>query len=193
MSKIDPYTGKNVTRIDTPGRYVENKSIVIKIKNQEFVSSVNGTKYHMAYKIAYKGHFGEEWKENYFESQCTMTRYLSKGFPKASNSDYTVLRIPADYSHGVRLDVKVQAYIGHEAVITVKDYVPGHAFPIPAGSHDEDGIIFGTAGDWSEIQTITINFPPSAEQIILPVAPILIPIAVYLVGIIYIIKRKSQS
>ena len=94
-SEIDQYTGKNVTTIDKPGRHVENKSIVITIKNQEFASSVNGTKYYMAYNIAIKGHYGDKWKKVTDITRCTIEEYLSAGFPKASNSDYTVLYIPA--------------------------------------------------------------------------------------------------
>jgi hypothetical protein len=56
-----------------------------------------------------------------------------------------------------QLDVKVQAYIGHESVITVIDWLEGHGVPCMIGSHEEDGIMFDTAGNWSHIQTVTIN------------------------------------
>ena len=203
---IDQYTGKNVT--DKPGHTVENKYIVITIKNPAFASSVNGKKYYMAYNVAVKGHFGEEWKGLDFTSKCTMTEYLSEDFPRASDSDYTILRVRANnYPTDTQLDVKVQAYIGHEVVIQVTDYFADRL--IPMGSHDEDGIRFDTKGDWSEIQTITINVNAPTSEIhivdvptsetcqinflILVGALILIPIAAGLGLLIYLNRRKRSN
>jgi hypothetical protein len=53
---IDSYTGKNVTIAE--GGHVENKSIVVTIKNQPS----SGDLY---YNVRYKGHFEESWTELY--------------------------------------------------------------------------------------------------------------------------------
>ena len=92
-------------------------------------------------------------------------------------------------------------------MVPVTTYLPSD-YPfiaIPAfGSGD--GIIFDTPGDWSEIQTITINVPtsdipssdvPTSEidqiTLILTGAFILIPIAAGLGLLIYIGKRKLSD
>lgn len=155
--KIDKYTGENVTV--EQGHTVERVSIYVKIKNQPFASYGNGTRYYMAYNTAYKGHFGEEWESLDFDRTRTMKSYRSDDFPKPSNSEYTVLRVCSsrNFPENTQLDIKVQALIGHEAVIHIIDYLPDHCFPVYAGEHDEDGIIFDTAGEWSDIQTVTVN------------------------------------
>jgi hypothetical protein len=159
-SEIDQYTGKNVTAIDKSGYHVENKSLVLTIKNQEFPAYVNGTKYYMAYNVAIKGHYGDKWKKVISLTKCTIEEYLSAGFPKASNSDYTVLYIPADYPADAQVDVKVQAYLGQESMVPVTTYLPSDSpFIVIPDFGSGDGIIFDTPGDWSEIQTITINVP----------------------------------
>ena len=194
---IDQYTGKNVT--DQPGYTVENKSIVVTIKNQEirYSSFYDGTKYYMAYEVAVKGHYGEAWKILHFDRTCPITEYLSEDFPKASNSDYTVLYVPVDnYPVDAQLDVKLQAYIGHEAVVQVIDRPAGLFGYVPADTHDEDGIKFDTAGEWSEIQTITLNTPhPETDQLnlILTGVLIMIPIVAGLGLLIYISKRKHSN
>jgi hypothetical protein len=213
--EIDQYTGKNVT--DKAGYVQENKSLIITIKNQAFSSSFNGTKYYLAYNVGVKGHFGDEWKGLDFKSRCTMKYYLSEGYPRASNSDYTRLYVPANnYPADTQLDVKVQAYMGHGAVLHIIDYLEGHIIPIPTGEHDEDGIIFDEASDWSEIQTITINKSTSktnpktpsqsetepAQQdtepetaqltLIVAVALISIPVAAGLGLLIYLTRKQKR-
>jgi hypothetical protein len=77
---IDPYTGQNVTN---PSYYVANKTIIVSIKNQPFVStydSSGGWNTSLFYNIRIKGHFTENWTN----------LYLVDGLPVKSNSDYTV-------------------------------------------------------------------------------------------------------
>ena len=192
-SEIDQYTGKNVTVMDKSGRYVENKSIVITIKNQEFPSSVNGTKYYMAYNVVVKGHYGDKWKKVTDLTGCTIEEYLSAGFPKASNSDYTVLYIPADYPADARLDVKVQAYIGQEGMVPVTTYLPSDypfiAIPVFGSG---DGIIFDTPGDWSETQTITIGENTHIGTTEIPEFPLwtVLPFVLTITLFSIIVKRK---
>ncbi len=200
--KIDPYTGKNVT--DKSGYTVENKSIVITIKNQVPTYFFNGAKCYVAYNIAVKGHFEEEWRGLSFPSECTLTKYFSEGFTRESDSDYTVVYCPVNnYPMDAQVDVKVQAYVGRKAVIKVAPPDWGRFYaPIPESLLlDEDGIIFGTAGDWSKTQTITVNpHAPIIDQLNLMfnVALILTPIILGIVlaaglGILIHNKRKHSS
>ncbi len=201
--ETDPYTGEKV--VDRQGYIVENKSLVVTIKNQAFVSSVNGTKYYMYYNVEYRGHFGGGWEGADFREEFTMEEFLSDGFPRASDSDYTVLYFRANkYPDNGQLDVIVQARIGYEAVIQVTDYDGGGAMWFPVGSHDEDGVIFDATSDWSEIQTITINTNKKPTQpnftiteeldllnIILIGVLILIPLFACLGLLIYLQRKHS--
>ena len=56
----DKYTGENITH---PGYPVENKTIAIIIKNQHFMSSLNGETYRLFYNVRTKGHFETTWIE----------------------------------------------------------------------------------------------------------------------------------
>ena len=156
--KIDPYTGKQV--VDKTGYHVKNESIVITIKNPDFVSSVNGTNYYLAYNVREKGHFETEWNKVYLTTECTLSKYNSEEFPKASNSTYTVLSISAQkYPSEARVDVQVQAIVGYASQVYVLEYMPDHPLAPPIGGHYEEGVTFDTAGDWGKIQTITGKVP----------------------------------
>lgn len=193
---IDPYTGKNV--VDKQGYHVENESIVIKIKNQDFSSYVNNTKYYMAYNVRVKGHFGDEWEELYSLTQCTMSKYLSEKFPKASDSDYTFLSVSANYPPDAKVDFQVQTKIGYESQIGVLDYIPDHPLAPPIGSHYEEGIVFDSASDWSNTKTINLSTSASTVNLDLPdqltfiitSALILIPIAAGLGLLIHLSRKK---
>ena len=216
--KIDQYTGKNVT--DKAGYHVENKSIVITIKNQAFTPSFNGTNYYMAYDVRVKAHFGEVWDELYPQRECTMSKYLSEDFPKASNSEYTILSVSAKkYPPDAKVDFQVQAILGHDSQVYVLEYIPDHPLAGAVGGHYEQGIVFDTASDWSETQTIKISASDSTtnsetpEQTeteptqqdtepeiqqpdqfttILSEALIVITVATSLGLVIYLIKRKQK-
>ena len=152
----DQYTGKTV--MDKSGYTVEKKSIVVTIKNQaiRYNSFNDGTKCYLAYNVAVKGHYGEDWKEIDFANtnEFTMEQYFSEEFPKPSNSDYTILYVKAnDYPVGAQLDVKVQARIGQESKVWATYLFRG----FPMYSYETDGIVFDIDGDWSETQTISLG------------------------------------
>ena len=198
--EIDPYTGKKV--VDRQGYHEENKTLVVTIKNQAIRRRVyDGTKYYLAYTVAVKGHFEEKWETVTNVGDCTMKRYLSEGFPRPSDSDYTVLYFRANkYPEDGQLDVRVRAIIGYGTVIQVTDFVG----LFPAGVHDEDGINFCVYGNWSEIQTITFNTNkkpaqpnftitegPDLFNIIFVGVLILIPLIACL-GLLFYFQRKHS-
>lgn len=185
--RIDPYTGENTTKEE--GYTVENKTIIIAIKNQAFISSFNGTNYYFYYNVREKGHFENEWKELYSYSKHKM-------YPSMSKSEYTVITISADeYPSGGQVDFQVEAILYHDALVRVYDHFydfVGHLEPGKA-LYDKSG--------WSETQTVTIsNFDsttnsetPDQLNLILAGALMLIPIAAGLGLLIYISKRKHSD
>lgn len=68
-TKIDPYTGEQ-TVTTNQGYHVQNGTIEVKIKNQQFTpyfnSNENGN--YLFYNVSYKGHYQSEW--TYYPSGC---------------------------------------------------------------------------------------------------------------------------
>ena len=58
----DPYTGK--TTITNYGYHSENISVVLTIKNQPFISTLDasGNYTSLYYNVRFKGHFVDDWK-----------------------------------------------------------------------------------------------------------------------------------
>ncbi len=112
----DQYTGKQIVTIK-PGYFVENKSIEITIKNQQFVSYVaNGHQINLYYNVRAKGHFGQEvdWKELYPYEPIRNGEYGTYNQnPSQSSSEYTVISYPAQYPDGAQVDVQVQTIEGY--------------------------------------------------------------------------------
>jgi hypothetical protein len=199
---IDSYTGENV--ITEEGYHVENKSIVVTIKNQPFNSSFNGTNYYLFYNLRLKGHFGEQWREVYHLWGTLYPDSITSY--QTPNSEYTVFSIPADnYPSDGQIDVQVRAYVGHDSQI----FVPGGG--LSDHGHYEEGIVLDETSDWSSTQTITLSYPSTAnndssdqieqqyqtdqidqqDQLNLPLVGALILIAlVTAILLLYIIKRK---
>jgi hypothetical protein len=96
----NPYTGEKTTTI-TPGYRVENKSIVITVKDQSFTpyKGTDGYTRVMRYTVEVKGHFSEYWQQ------------WDGAFP--SESQYNVLTGHARYIVGDQLDFRVEAIIGY--------------------------------------------------------------------------------
>ncbi len=144
---INQYTGKNITIQE--GFHVENKTVIVTIKNQPFASN-----YHLFYNIRYKGHFGSSWTELY-----SYSRYSSGNLLYASDSQYTAVSIPPAYPAGAQVDFQVEAMLWHYTQV----YSPSIS---GSGNYEERFTIYETSS-WSNTQTITIpeNTPsPSATE-----------------------------
>jgi hypothetical protein len=155
ITKTDPYTGKQ-TNVTTPGYHVENRSIEITIKNQPFTpyTDEEGHKINIYYDVRIKGHFEEKWKNVY-------TKYEGS-HPVQSNSEYTILSLPANYPDEGLVDFQVQAITGY-----YYDELAGRpVLPLYVLGYVE------TSG-WSNTQTLSVNFteviPEFPANIILPI------------------------
>lgn len=200
-STFDPYTGKTTTQT-LPAYHVQNLTIDIIFRNQNFPSTINGYSTVLYYDIAIKPHFTQDWDGPY-----------DKGwFPAQMNSEYTTISFPlSDYPDEGQVDFRAQVYLGYH--YSYVDY--SHIQPIPQSS------FASSASDWSDTQTITISKSqapapspattstpdPTPEQTQLPapiqepqqtepIAPIVgIPIIAVVVGaglglLVYFKKRK---
>jgi hypothetical protein len=125
----DPYTGKP-TQTTTPGSYVQEKFIEVKIKNQIFTPNLNGDNIWL--NIRYKGHYTAEW--TIFDP----TPYQNRSDPYTYVSTY-FNRVPASGD----IDFQIQAINGHQ---THKD----NLFP-------QTWIVVGIESGWSDIQTIHLE------------------------------------
>jgi hypothetical protein len=150
---IDPFNGQDITH---EGYHVENKSIVIRIKNQPFIpyeiqESGNNWTINLYYNVRIKGYFSKDWIELYRASEFFPHQWL--------DSDYTVwsyvlgegdaetklgtvmIKLPADS----QIDFQLKAMAGYiHREITVP--VPGTGW-----------LFTGETSDWSNTQTITIG------------------------------------
>ncbi|MDR0470160.1 MAG: hypothetical protein LBH79_00335 [Nitrososphaerota archaeon] len=139
---INPYTGE--TTITNPGGTSDHWVIELTVKNQKFTSTKDssGNWTQLFYNIGYKGRFEEEWQ--------THPGSPSSGYVSASKSDTTAIELPSWFlsqvPNGGLIDVKVQALIGTQ-------YSQEINMPWTTNWHTFQGEI----GDWSNIQTITIN------------------------------------
>lgn len=136
-STTDPYTGKTTTHT-SPAYHVQNLTIDIIFRNQDFPSTINGYSAVLYYDIAIKPHFIEDWYGPY-----------DKGwFPAQTDSEFTTISFPrSEYPDEAKLDFRAQAYLGYHYNYT--DY--SHIQPIPQSS------FASSASDWSNTQTITIS------------------------------------
>ncbi len=142
---IDQYTGEKTVRT-TPGYQVENRSIEIMIKNQPFTpyNDSDGNVIRLYYNVRVKGHFGDNWEELYSRS-----RDSASANPVPSNSEYTVLSLPADYPDGGQVDFQVEALAGYYKYWA--DSRVWFAFGYVLEPVEASG--------WSNTQTITIENP----------------------------------
>ncbi|MGD6850704.1 MAG: hypothetical protein ACQCN6_01435 [Candidatus Bathyarchaeia archaeon] len=155
ITSTDPYTG-NTTTTTILGYRVENKTIEATITN-------NGAAY---YNFAYKGHYETQW--NYYpsdpQSQNAYNQYDSYNVPcQASNDTTTVIALIflPKITQG-EMDIKIQGlYGGYRAV----PY--GHAIALPGGP-TYDFYFEGTAGEWSNAQTVSYDEVASSPA---PTAP----------------------
>lgn len=154
-SSTDPYTGKTTTTT-IPGRHFENETIEVTIKNNL------GASY---YGLRYKGHYSNVWTY-YPYNGPNNHNIMDSSLPdfQASNASYTVgslyLRLlPQPIPKGAPIDVQVQALFGTFEVTP-------YAHAIDVGGPTYDCIFKGTAGDWSDTQTVEIgeNAPTTSPE-----------------------------
>jgi hypothetical protein len=141
-TKIDQYTGKEIIT-SNQGYHVENRSVEILINNQPFTPYTDDVGYeiNLYYQVRIKGHFGEDWEYFY-------DKYQASDFPHPlqSNSEYTLLSLPADYPNDAQVDFQVEAILGYYYdELAGRPILPLYALRAIAFS------------DWSNTQTLTIN------------------------------------
>ena len=140
----DPYTGEQTVTTE-PGYHVQNGTIEVTIKNQEFTpySIDSQTTISLFYYISYKGHYAEDWD---YYPPSTYGREYSAIFIRQSTSDYTVVQFRAPPEG--EMDFRVQAQIGYYTSTTEFIAVPGAPFT----TYTFNGEVSG----WSTTQIITI-------------------------------------
>ena len=158
-STTDPYTGKTITTT-TPSRYFENVTLDITIKNQPFPTTINGNASNLYYNVQTKGYFGGNWTQVITNSQAQ------------SNSDYTVLSIPAGaYPVGGQVDIQVEAAIGYYGYVLHFPSSGSHmAFPYYE--------FIGQTSDWSPTQTFIMPAPTPTSSV--PEFPLLVVLSLFL-------------
>ena len=142
---IDPYTGKQ-TVTTNPGYHVQNMSIEVTIKNQQFTpySIDNQQMICLFYNVSFKGHYAGVW--SYYPSGIYGRDSDSVVSIVQSASDYTVIPFAAP-TEG-QMDFRVQAQIGYYNVSQLFVPVPGAPFYVYK--------FIGEVSGWSSTQTITI-------------------------------------
>jgi hypothetical protein len=156
----DPYTGETITH---PGHRVDNITVELSIKNQPFDYSANGLTYHLYYNVRTKPHFVEDWTELYPVADSPNSPYdwdnkswsYSKYVfaPSESNSDFTILSLPADYPSNAQVDFQVEAIVGHDSQF----WFIQHPLAPEYGGYYEPAIAYDTTSGWSDTQTLTIG------------------------------------
>jgi hypothetical protein len=147
--ETDPFTGES--EIDEPGYHRDNRTLVVKLKNQQFVpyEYANGNYASLYYGIRLKGHYEDEW------TYAPKPRYY--GYHNASDSEYTIisLRIASyglsDIIEGGKIDLQVEALIGNDKRVPTMT-------PWGESCYYE---FTGETSGWS--QTLIITYPYGSE------------------------------
>jgi hypothetical protein len=178
VNTIDPFTGNQSTRTNW-GYYVQNKSIVVVIKNQQFTpyTDSKGNSIQLFYNVTWKGYYGSAWDalSKLYANQDSSSEYcnISLAFSKNFDIPYNVSSLDANPDAGGVIDFQVKAYIGYEKIVYGSDS------PFPTITFN------GAESSWSNTQTITI--PESKTSSLSPTIPEL-PITASLVAILSIVS-----
>ncbi len=144
----DPYTGKQVAN---RGYHVEDIRVEGKIKNQHFspytIPNPNSTSSYdtnlnidFYYKIRYKGHFGDEWRQLYGSEDVD---FLKQNYG-SEYTNFTAARYNAvEFQDSAQVDFQVEAFIGFETWGFVSTW--------------PYRILNGEGSGWSNILTITVS------------------------------------
>jgi hypothetical protein len=187
---IDQYTNK--TTITTiPGQHVKNITIDLTIKNQNCSKNINGNTSNIYYNIRSKGHYGSEWQ--YYSSFPRYTSSPTSGqatfaygemdVPTQSNSEYTIISLPASYQVGDEVDFEVQAILGYQYA-----YWDSYHGLIPV--HKET--LYFQTSDWSQIKTFTV--PANAQTPSIPELSwlVIVPLPLSLFIVALIVKHHTK-
>jgi hypothetical protein len=169
-SVVDPYTGIS--------QQIDNSSIEVTIRNQQFAYTFNGSVYHLYYNIRTKPHFGGDWTERYPVIDRANSPYntATKSFPaskylnyeshpplSSSSSDYTIVSFALNgenayypltgLSSNAQIDFQVEAIVGHDSQAW---YVQHPLYPEYGGFY-ESAIAYDTDSGWSSTKTIALS------------------------------------
>ncbi len=168
----NPYTGQNQTL--SSGDFVKNQTVQFTIKNQQFTpfKDTNGNNVGLYFSVRFKGHYEDNWQ--YYPNNPAIQG--EEQYILASNSEFSVTELPSwefgSVPSGGLVDFQLQALIGY-------DYgVNGYA-----GGYKTVYYYFnGTAGDWSNTQTIAFTdaaFSSSIDNSPYPtISPALMPLPI---------------
>jgi len=180
----DPYTNNKV--IQTYGDHVDNRTVVITIKNEPFTpfTDSDGNTINMFYNVCYKGSFGQYWTRVYGVERMVSNYDIPDNKYGYKIQDYgsqnTVVLIKSPPSQG-QMDIQVEALQGY------------------TNRTGEGHIIFdvvwytfyGEESGWSDIQTLTVGY--GLEQVILIGAAISAVVIDACLVLVYFIKRKQPK
>ena len=180
----DPYTNNKV--IQTYGDHVDNRTVVITIKNEPFTpfTDSDGNTINMFYNVCYKGSFGQYWTRVYGVERMVSNYDIPDNKYGYKIQDYssqnTVVLINSPPSQG-QMDIQVEALQGY------------------TNRTGEGHIIFdvvwytfyGEESGWSDIQTLTVGY--GLEQVILIGAAISAVVIDACLVLVYFIKRKQPK
>ena len=178
--RVDPFTGERETIHN--GYHVENKSIIIRIKNTPFTPYYDefGSFLELFYVFQAKGHFEGSWTQ--LDSiHVSDSEYSVKYYPIGDETDELFLR---QLSVGDTVDFHVKEQLG------ILDYPPGaYQFGSPSIKYP--------SSDFSETQTLTFTELPTPTPTTEPfpttitVASIAI-VAVIGIGILVYFKKYRK-
>lgn len=136
-STTNPYNNKTATTT-IPGYHVKNITVDLTVKNQPYPSNIEGNKSYLLYFVRTKGHYAQDYSENYLTTPDAV---------QSSSSDYTVISFPAErYSVGDEVDFQVKAILAYECTYT-RACIP----PMTVTT-----MVHAAVGNWSSSQTFKV-------------------------------------
>jgi len=130
--------------------YGDYPSIEITIRNQPYISTVNGTPAKLYYNFRTKNHEATHWRTQY--------DYSPNSLPLQRTSNYSTLFFQPDYYSGNKVDFQVEALLGYYDYV----YIPDHPFIPPSK-------VFETqSSGWSLTQTFTMPDTPTPNPTLNP-------------------------
>ena len=131
--ETDPYTGEEVLKEEA--YHVENRSIEITIKNQQFARyKLDDYPVNLFYNISYKGSYEKDWSYYAYNHD-------TEWFFTQSDTEYTIISFKQIPTEG-KMDFRVQAQAGYYTYY----YLLWKVYEFN-----------GETSGWSEIQTVNIE------------------------------------